>query len=131
MTDRELDAMVAERVMGKVPRQVRAKGSDEVVTVYTNNPAVVDGVFSATDLHLHGDPDRYSEYAAVAWLAIERMRARDWLPSISFAESKKWWVTFVQLKNGRVVGEASGEDESMPKAASLAALRAVGCEVGT
>lgn len=77
----EFDAMVAERVFG-LGRDVRVAGETNKVRVWTANPAIDDGVWTADQLRTYGAPYCYHSdptadmdvhRAACAW-DVERQR---------------------------------------------------------
>lgn len=71
---RELDALIAEKVMG-LRREVRLCGSTESATIYSQNPWWQDGRQTLLDVHHHGGPRPYSTDIAAAWEVVEAMRA--------------------------------------------------------
>jgi hypothetical protein len=68
-----MDAAISERVMGIYPRAVRAAASTELVTVWTSNPGIGDGLWTAGELSRYGAPPSYSTSIAAAWLVVERI----------------------------------------------------------
>lgn len=73
---REIDRLVAERVFGLNPRTVQPRGGDEPVQVWTDNPAIADGMWDRGELRLYGAPREYSTDIADAWLVVEAMKSR-------------------------------------------------------
>ncbi len=108
MSDRELDALVAEKVMGYT--NVRPLG-DEHGTLIAHSPgACCDG---------HGVP-QFSTDIAAAWHVVEKMRERRIHLELGSRIDGSWLVSFGNLR---------AFDNSAPRAVCLAALKAVGVEV--
>lgn len=68
---RELDALVAEKVMG-VKQEVRLRGETNTVTVYGS---LVDGMHSRDEALRYGSPSPYSTDIAAAWQVVEAITA--------------------------------------------------------
>lgn len=121
----ELDALVAEKVMG-LSRQVRIKGSTEYVTIYSKNPYFPDGSCDLNDLNFYAAPKNYSTSIAPAWEVVEKLD--DCLHLREHGEEGIWEAWFCGL------GEPENENrvahaDTAPLAICLAALKAVGVEV--
>jgi hypothetical protein len=69
---REIDALVAEHVMGE-KRHVRMRGSHEVVPIYTTNPFFSDGTVTPIHLVHYCQPRHYSSDIGCAWLIVLKM----------------------------------------------------------
>lgn len=82
MTDRELDALVAEKVMGDVEWDVVIEGSSRAgLRCATREEAEAQKPQLAERYHvgpvvLHGDVPEYSTDIAAAWLVVEKMRQK-------------------------------------------------------
>ena len=110
MTDRELDALVAEKVMGLRIGKFQADHCDDC------------------------GPERYSTSIAAAWEGVEKMRARD--ERLTFFEmgsepkGKLYYCQFDFWKEpDAAYATATAKDPSPARAICLAALKAVGVEV--
>jgi hypothetical protein len=127
---RELDAIVAERVMGIAPRDVRIKGETNTVRIYSDNLALADGLWERKDLEWYGSPPRYSTQIETAWQLVERMRELGSGVSLSAyppggardAQRIELW----RCRFGLYGGDASGDTASLAICrAALAAVEAV------
>ena len=110
---RDLDALVA-KVLGIEPRDVRVAGSTEYVSVYTNNPAISDGIWTDRELRLHGAPRPYSTDPAAAIEALEA-----W----ANADDSRWFRIIRDDVFGRrcyIVELDASSDEWMAQAPTLA-----------
>lgn len=117
---RELDALVAEKVMGWIGPIVWIE--DEMgCDPYMFPPGVIVS---------ERDNDRmvpvYSTGIAAAWMVVDRMEERGWMARIS-REMGSWNCRFVRPED--TAGYVFDEDATAPLAICLAALRAVGMEV--
>ena len=111
MTARELDAMVAEKVMGR--EVIKRPYSDE-------GPCL-----RAVDSRQWVPMPFYSTDIGSAWEVVEKMADKGFYASIQNCHTpiSDWCVV---LANGKDAFEAEG---AFPRAACLAALRAVGVEL--
>ncbi len=80
MTDRELDAMIAEKVMGAVWQNITPKGRKKVLAFPKDRPmASTDGA----EIIYYGmngsNLPHYSTSIAAAWEVVEKMRALDFV----------------------------------------------------
>jgi hypothetical protein len=137
MTDEEhraLDREVAEKVMGTLPREVRIRGSDETVTIFTDNPYYSDGQCGLHELRWVTEPPAYSTEIELAWLVVERMKADPfgigpdfellWGPEEPEDAEEQWVAVFgAKLKPGQCVVESYGS--TAPLAICRAVLAAV------
>lgn len=127
---RELDAMVAEKVMGwKRMRWCDWKQDERTSLTYSWHD--VDGkmVKLAENSDDYEDPRPAwspSTSIADAWEVVEKLSGREKLPmrvQIDNGYDKPWVVTISSWKTGQ---EWHGESESLPLAICRAALKAVG-----
>lgn len=75
MSDKNLNRLVAEQVIGLIPRMVRVVYSSETVEFWTQNPAIVDGIWTKEELIRYGQPLPYAgnyNDAATVRVEIER-----------------------------------------------------------
>lgn len=113
LSDRELDALVAEKVMGLSVEWVKAGDKSYIGTFISDGPVTLEGLHKVSIPH-------YSTDIAAAWTVVERMRD----------DSK--WNTFKLVWNTDGVRVSFRDDdnrvwgESAPRAICLAALKAVG-----
>lgn len=115
MTDRELDALVAEKVMGWARLQ---PGNDEIG--WKTGPGALD---------LSGLPE-FSTDIAAAWEVVEEIRRRGLAPEIALlAYGKAWGVGFKSWRSNTTLTPANFVHASAPHAICLAALKAVGVEL--
>lgn len=70
-----MDELIAEHVMGIKPRDVRVRGGDRAVRVWTDNPHLSDGTHSGESLLLYGCVRPYSDEVEAAWEVVEWVRA--------------------------------------------------------
>jgi hypothetical protein len=134
---RALDVEVAVKVMGVVPREVRARGGDEVVTIYTANPAYCDGWYTAGELRHYGAPPPYSTQPGAAFAVVEAMGrwffesewgftgthcAGDWVPVHKTHTAAGWTVRF---------GDHEVTAPTFPLAVCKAALAALAAKAVT
>ena len=124
---RELDRIVAERVMELPAKSIRLCGTDECVEVWTDNPFYADGICNRRDVQGVCDPPSYSTDIAAAWKVVERMHEcghaivlERWLDMPS---KNKWSALFI-MENGHDTGQRVAE--SAPLAICRAALVAAG-----
>ena len=126
----KIDRLVAIKIMRMKSRTVRAKALTQVVEVWDNNPALVDGVFDAGVLMLHGCPP-FSCDMEEAWnKVVHRMRKRGFTISLT-NKNRTNTAYFYRWPSGkrpdhksRATRQASYLDA--PLAICVAALRAVG-----
>lgn len=69
----DINARVAEEVMGIKPRTIRLRGSTETCTVWSNNPFFQDGVLDDCDAEAYGLPPNYSTDISAAWEVVRRV----------------------------------------------------------
>lgn len=118
MTDRELDALVAEKVMGIWPWLLHDEYEPKAMT--------------CPETGIQTSPvrafDRYSTDISAAWQVVERMQVDGSWYSIS-GPADGFPRYHAEILNGwKSLAEA--EAETAPRAICLAALRALGVEVG-
>lgn len=125
MTDRELDALVAEKVFGWRP-WVNKRGA-WVVETPDGQLSEGDAYASAGSWAFFYDDElpRYCTDIADAWRVVEKMRER-WHFSI---DSGLRGLTTAKFWAREGLGYGACPDELAPRAICLAALRAVGVEV--
>lgn len=126
----KIDRLVAIKIMRMKSRTVRAKALNQVVEVWDNNPALVDGVFEAGVLMLHGCPP-FSCDMEEAWnKVVHRMRKRGFTISLTnknrtnTAYFYRWPSGKRPIHDNKKARQASDKDAAM--AICIAALRAVG-----
>lgn len=95
---RERDAMVAEKVIGWPRHEVRIKGSTDTVTVWTDNPAIADGVWSMNELRLYGTPPEYSTEVDADYAVLVKVR--------------ETWATEAKMVFARILRELWGSRPS-------------------
>ena len=126
---RELDALVAEKVMGYRWREVRAKGSTNTVPVWEGSAyRWPDGVYDARELAARGGPPVFSTSIAAAWQVVEKMREHPnvllhTLHLVAYPYNRAY-AAFAGLPDDGDFVEANG-DHSVPLAICRAALRAI------
>jgi hypothetical protein len=78
MDDRELDALVAEKVMGYIPIDIRVCDGTEMVRCYgtPGDESLQDGAWSALELRNYYGARPYSTDIANAFLVVEAMRTK-------------------------------------------------------
>jgi len=109
VTDRALDALVAETVIVKAPRIPR-------------NAAPL-----LCSLALHPVPP-YSTDIAAAFLVVEEMRRRGWRYTLRDARNRDGFCHEAQFDNHKGVLEFEQDTTSPSRAICIAALRALGVE---
>ncbi len=97
MTNRELDALVAEKVMGLNPFHF-----------------IEDTIFSSLKL------PNYSTNIADAWLVVEKLKTKLYRLNICQLHSRKGWAFSVNMNDNEET------DTDISKAICLAALKAIG-----
>jgi hypothetical protein len=112
---RELDALVAERVMGKVFRRYPL-GSVGAESMGGWEPFFEDGTIT------FGGPPRYSADMADAWAVVEAMRGRGWRIDLAQASDDSWGAEFYRLDSERT---ATAQMDTAALAICRAALAAV------
>lgn len=116
MTLREIDALVATKVMGW--------HMSNAGTIWLMS----DGKYTGWDSKNLGDDGWHwnpTEDITAAWQVVEKMRDRGWLVELSGHENKLWEADLD--KDDEPTHWA--QHESVSTAICIAALRAVGCEV--
>lgn len=111
-TGRELDALVAEKVMGESSGYTHSRDNDFVVTC-----------------------SRYSTDISAAWLVVEKLRDIGW--SVAVCGDNGWGCTFYKVHtNGSEYIWATWKEshgpinaDTAPLAICLAALEAVGVDI--
>lgn len=156
MTDRELDALVAEKVMGlsvvgwayyeyeclceetSFPGKERSPVYAEMVDTplfdtHERRVAEVEkghgfliGAWHSYECEVVAP---YSTDISAAWQVVERMRERGWAVGVQQKHASEWQASFVIPKAGKRWC-AFAEDAAAARAICLAALRALGVEVG-
>ena len=128
---RELDALVAEKVMGWRWMPYWVSGQSEQVTD-------LFPPYGVGDFDSHGQFPEYSTDSKAAWLVVEEIRKRGWvyctvqsLPSEAEAPewddatmSVQWWAEFSRYRSP--VEATSPHCTTAVEAICLAALQAVG-----
>lgn len=129
---RELDALVAERVMGWKLLPDTAYGHSEQAAMDANKMAWFDN----NNDYIAGELDydhQFSTDIAAAWQVVEKLREDDWWWSASYRtttveeikESRPgYWVTFRCVRGG-VRGDRHGNSSQLSHAICIAALKAV------
>lgn len=144
MTDRELDALVAEKVMGWNP-WLEQRG--EYTHVVWQKPGEREPYrrsrdweaqkhrFSRIDAsqidgfhHINHLNAEFSTSIADAWLVVERMRELGWQSEILYGRAGAT-VEMVRCSGPDHYEGYRESDDSAPRAISLAALKALGVEV--
>jgi hypothetical protein len=147
---RELDALVAEKVMGWTGRmEVARRGRrDEWLVVFTGRPDGGIGdyacfydrdggkIYCCKPHNIH-HAGRYSTGIAAAWEVVEKVWAT--LPKTGYGTFRallhrrdpdgRWICEFAPDAHGDWSTHATAEADTAPLAICLAALRAVGVEV--
>lgn len=124
MTDRELDALVAEKVMGWV------KSSDEHGDIYSEQ-SVSYVMHYRTDVP-HGmrndsttaELPFFSSQIAAAWTVVDHMRYNGSLLELE-EEKTGWWARFSGGEKDLLLNQ-----QTAPMAICLAALKAAGVPLG-
>ena len=134
MTDRELDALIAEKVMGLSPMKGKGMDGGYWDPVKKRTQMIKDSPLHdarkklgiAYDAPGDGFLLNYSSDIGSAWTVVEKMRDGGW--NICLATVKKGSAAVI-TKEGRFTGDEPYA-ESMPRAICLAALKAVGVDTG-
>lgn len=114
MTDRELDALVAEKVMGwRIER-------------YMTNPPKPTGMGMPPDSTTIAEIPAYSTDIAAAWEVVEKMRAQGFDNQFSWRADRPGHRSRPFACFGR---NGSAEADTLQKAICLAALKAVGVKM--
>lgn len=130
MTDRQLDAAIAERVMG---HEVRAVPDDEhrMLCVYHREWAYAGDKYIWWEREGY-QPEvyipHYSASIAAAMTVVEHMRGDKWCCiNIHSDHAYIWRVSFIESEPANAAHEvtASAQGESLPRAICEAALAAV------
>ena len=137
MTDRELDAKVAEVVMGWSAVEYDA-GDARTMGVCHGTPPGPKSDHIA-DLSLHGTGTgsyhipRYSTTGDGMLAVVEAMRGRGWSMQANTSPAQTPVVWFSKVDHTKALtdaahyqGQAVADADTLPRAVSLAALRAVG-----
>ena len=115
---RELDALVAEKVMGMVDNRPSGRSGE---------------MWGIMDWYAPGEPvwvgdfPLYSTDISAAWEVVEKMREKGFYLDTNNRQPEGYWCEFAD-EGYEVGGQAFGESE--PHAICLASLRALGVEVG-
>lgn len=131
---RDIDAMVAERVMGYCvwPAGVsvgeKAVGSCGLV-VNMGGWAACDCPCGKRRWFGADDDPHYSTNIADAWMVVEKMVARKAHADFMIWKGSEKWEARFYFVTGETVSESREEDKSAPLAICKAALAAVGVEV--
>lgn len=131
MTNREIDALVAEKIMGWTyrkpdPKYISAEGVGSYVGFILQPPKInecYERYTCAGQLTFYGYPPHYSTDIAAAWEVAEQMK----LKLVVDGVFGFWRVIIGPVGERNVFCVA--EEETAPKAICLAALKAVGVEV--
>lgn len=131
MTDRELDALVAEKVMG----MWREPWNDEPDHWWQRHSDGTSKMHASVKLlgawtcHSNSLP-KFSTKLDAAWLVVEEMRRKGWATGIEalVVEPGPSYYAVV-CGRGSSDGAIHVRDESAPRAICIAALRALGVEV--
>ena len=122
---RELDALVAEKVMGQTVRLADDMGVDhDEGDFFVNKPDSKEPRWG----HMLGLP-HYSTDIAAAWAVVEKMQGLGWtfqVDDVGFNDSTegKWRVVLTEETKGHDYHPADGD--TAPHAICLAALKACG-----
>lgn len=112
---RELDALIAAKVMGKrvVPDSLNGGAPLEFFGEYP------EGIYLV--------PKLYSSEIRQAWKVIERLIADGWFPQVQFNNwgAESWYVTLTRDTSDKRFGHGSGVAATAPLAICRAALRAL------
>jgi hypothetical protein len=133
MTDRELDALVAEhgfdfqRLGLKVCRTVEdleaALGRKPEMWETPFLPVLADGLGTCAIMP-------YSSNLSAAWRLHAKMRERGWVMRLAEREDGTWGVEFIDTKRRLDIdGHHLAEADTAEKAIVIAALRALGASV--
>ena len=122
MTDRELDALIAEKVMGW--RDIATDG----VSVYGHLPPGTEPHLNVTRAgngfyHIK----RYSTSIADAWEVVERMRELSFVLTLSWQSRNSEWCAHWFYPADRT--HKAAFHKSAPRAICLAALKTIGVDV--
>jgi hypothetical protein len=113
---RDLDALVAEKVMGLEPKQPDNVGYRRDTWVYAINDYDDNGPVYVVDC------PEFSEDTSAAWSVLERMRELGWYASLETGRGQDK-CTLTRLGGD---SERLATGETLPLAICLAALKAVG-----
>lgn len=123
---RELDALIADRVMG-LKRTVRIKGTTNTTTIYSDNP-YFDGGVSEDDMMKHYClPLHYSTSIEAAWQVVEELVKRGKVfivkgDGLRTGDHNPRWTVLCD-------NQPRVDADTAPLAICLAALKASGVEV--
>lgn len=126
MTDRELDALVAEKVMGC---KLKQHPMDYPVTKYTILCGCYDGRHEFQDA-VSTQLKFYSTDIAASWTIVEKMTQNNYHFCIHKYFGNQQYTAEFHLHELDIVGTHAGRDSSNPaRAICLAALKACGVDV--
>jgi hypothetical protein len=118
MTDRELDALVAEKVMGW-------RRFDTFLDQAHTRPVTK---WVRPDRQHPSDCPKFGADIAAAWQAVEQMKVAGYEFTIEyFQQAQTWWAYFYRLPNP--TDQAGHEAGTAPHAIRLAALKTLGVSV--
>jgi hypothetical protein len=123
---RELDALVAEKVMGITPKDVRVRGEVDTPLVRVCNESAYwreDGRHDRYQLRTHADAQCYSADIELAWQVVEKMLALGWYFDL---RNYGTWTAIFDRDSGSPDDHATDDGDSAPLAICRAALAAVG-----
>lgn len=121
---RELDALIAEKVMGLELKQPKGVAWRENTWVYAINDFRDSGPMYVVDC------DFYSTDISAAWEVVDNLRYRKIPISIAhvFFPAEERWEYIAKAENVQPYGFEFATSDSAPHAICLAALKAVGYE---
>lgn len=123
VSERELDAAVAERVMGWHVESVNYPHTDE----YFDNWVDADGV-GHYSVNKSADQWLPSEFIQHAMQVVEKMRKRGWKVILSNSTLNETWEAAMFHNSEGVTWQRVAAEGPLPEAICLAALQAVGEE---
>jgi hypothetical protein len=127
MTDREIDALIAKKVMGwtKVKTDDPKLGPNFVMA-YGVPPTYAEQIALQGTGEGRNHVPRYTTSMAAAWQVVEKLNCHIVL-TVDPADIKpRYAVVYLE---GRKLRNGDAQGETMPRAICLAALRRVGVEV--
>ncbi len=122
MSGRELDAAVCSFVFGILPREIRVKGSTEVVECQTDNPAVIDGIWTERELRNFQAPEYSTDLGPSFFAMISAVRQKGWWPTMELTSREEWTVDLTHL--GETLSKCRGSVEASADTLPLAFARA-------
>jgi len=144
MTDREMDALVAEKIMGwvwlrHIVRPSSGQGYEWMRSLFIPDHKVEpfeEGTGELGNVPSHGEEPvaimnapHYSTDLNAAWQVVEKMQTLSWTFTVSGLRAHIWKAEFMK-RTGNVMQDLLSSDsaDTAPRAICLAALHAVGVE---